>query len=241
MQPSTSGSGSQDKGSAFDISRALKYTFEDPSWVPKILIGAVFTLLSVFVVGTIWVSGYLVEIIRRTARGERNALPEWSLGGSIFRDGLRATVVVVIHILPIMILAVLVGLAIGGAATIVATSSEGAVDFQTGLFLMVLTGYLFFSLVGLAVLIYLPAALLRFVLQDRVSAAFDVRGNIAFIRRNRKAYSQALLVFFVASFIAQFGIVVLCVGFFPAAFWSTCVLGYALGELARFDRPQAGG
>jgi hypothetical protein len=28
---------------------------------------------------------------------------------------------------------------------------------------------------------------------------------------------------------------VLCIGFFPAAFWSLCVLGYGMGGLARQD------
>ena len=31
------------------------------------------------------------------------------------------------------------------------------------------------------------------------------------------------------------GVFVLCIGFFPAAFWSLCVLGYVLGDLARQD------
>ena len=49
-------------------------------------------------------------------------------------------------------------------------------------------------------------------------------------------FSMRFVVFFVASFIAQFGLIVLCIGFFPAAFWSTTVFGYALGELAREDQ-----
>jgi heme exporter protein D len=216
----------------YDYARALRFIFEDPGWVHKILLGAFFTLLSVFFIGSIWVSGYTVRIVRRTVGGERPPLPEWNNWGELFRDGLRATVVWLAHVLPLMLLAVLLALALGGAGTILSSSLDTSTDFQTVLFLMVLTGTIFFSLVGLAILLYLPAAFLRFVILDRVSAAFDFRENIAFIRRNMNSYFQALLVFSVASFIAQFGLIVLCIGFFPAAFWSVCVFGYAMGELA---------
>ena len=33
----------------------------------------------------------------------------------------------------------------------------------------------------------------------------------------------------VTNFVAQFGILLCCIGFFPAAFWSMCVAGWALG------------
>lgn len=220
----------------YDYARALRFVFDDPAWVPKILIGALFTLLSVFFVGSIWVSGYTVGIIRRTVGGERRPLPEWNNWGELFQDGLRATVVWLAYTLPLMLLAALMALALGGAATILSSSLDTPTDLQTSLFLMVLTGTVFFSLVGLAILLYLPAAFLRFVILDRVSAAFDFRENVAFIRRNMNSYFQALLVVSVASFIAQFGLVVFCVGFFPAAFWSVCVFAYAMGKLALEDQ-----
>jgi hypothetical protein len=218
-----------------DYARALRFVFDDPAWVPKTLIGALFTLLSVFFIGSIWVSGYTVGIVRRTVGGERRPLPEWNNWGELFRDGLRATVVWLAHIFPLMLLAILMALALGGAGTILSSSLDTPSDFQTALFLMVMTGTIFFSLVGLAILLYLPAAFLRFIILDQVSAAFDFRENIAFIRRNMNSYFQALMVFFVASFIAQFGLVVFCIGFFPAAFWSVCVFGYAMGKLALED------
>jgi hypothetical protein len=219
----------------YNSSRALRFVFDDPAWVTKILIGALFTLLSIFFVGSIWVSGYTVWIVRRTMAGERRPLPDWNNWSQLFRDGLRATAVYVAHCVPLIFLAALMGLALGGAGRILSSSFHTPMEFQTALFLMVLTGTVFFSLVGLAILLYLPAAFLRFVILDQVSAAFDFRENVAFIRRHMNSYFQALAVFFVASFVAQFGLVVLCVGFFPAAFWSICVFGFAMGELGLED------
>ena len=222
----------------YDYTRALKFVFEDPAWVPKILIGSLFTFLSVFFIGSIWLSGYIVGIVRRMSRGERHPLPEWNNLGDLFQDGLRATAVWLAYILPLFVLAVVLALALAGAATVPGTSLLAPTDFKTASFLVVLTGYIFFSLVGLAVMLYMPAAFLRFILLNRVSAAFDFRENFAFIRRNRNSYFQAIVVFSVASFIAQFGLIVLCIGFFPAAFWSMCVFGYAMGELALENKQE---
>ena len=57
--------------------------------------------------------------------------------------------------------------------------------------------------------------------------------NIAFIRDHSAPYLTALLAILLASFIAQFGFIVFCIGIFPAMFWSACVMGYVVGELAR--------
>jgi hypothetical protein len=217
---------------SYDYAGALKFVFDDPAWVRKILIGTLFTLLSVIFVGSIWVSGYVMAIIRRTMRREQRPLPEWTNQGELFRDGLRATLIGLIYALPLIVLAVLIASAVGGVATFLGKSFSTPGDFDTVLFLLVLTGNLLFSLAVLAVMFYLPAAFLRFVILDEVRAAFDFRKNIAFIRRNLRSYIRAHVVFFVASFVAQFGLIVLCIGFFPAAFWSICVFGYAMGKLA---------
>jgi hypothetical protein len=219
----------------YDSTRALAFVFDDPAWVPKILMGALFTLLGVIFVGSIWVSGYVVETVRRTMRDEKYPLPEWADWGRLFRDGVRATIVWFAYMLPLAILAVLLALALGGAGMLLSSSFATPSDFEAAFFLLVLTGYIFFSLVGLAVLLYLPAAFVRFVISDEIRAAFELRENIAFIRRNRGSYFRALLVFFVASFIAQFGFIILCIGLFPAAFWSICVFGYVMGGLALED------
>jgi hypothetical protein len=51
---------------------------------------------------------------------------------------------------------------------------------------------------------------------------------------------MALLAILLAALIAQLGFLVFCIGVFPATFWSTCVMGYVIGELARLDDPPAG-
>ena len=41
--------------------------------------------------------------------------------------------------------------------------------------------------------------------------------------------------YLVAAFVAQFGVLLCCVGVFPAVFWSYLVLAMALGQTSRLS------
>jgi hypothetical protein len=220
-----------DKKAPLDFGRALRFFFEDPKWVTKIILGGLFAMLSIFLVGTFFVAGYVVGITRRTARGESQPLPEWDDLGTLFVDGARALAVYLGHIIPLGILATVLALAVGGVF-----QSENTPDsLRIIAMLIVFAGYVLLTVASIAVLLYLPAAFTRFVVQDKVAAAFDVRENFLFIKRNLANYSLALLAILAASFLSQFGIILFCIGIFPASFWSSSVLGFVLGEVARQD------
>ena len=89
--------------------------------------------------------------------------------------------------------------------------------------------------VALAVAVYLPAALVRSSLRGSVGAGLEWRENVAFIRQNLANYALSLVAYLVAAFAAQFGVILCCVGFFPAAFWSYLVLAVALGQTVRLS------
>ena len=101
--------------------------------------------------------------------------------------------------------------------------------------LIVFAGFVLVTLASIAVLLYLPAAFIRFVVQDKVAAAFDVRENLLFIKRNLTNYGLALVAILAASFLSQFGVILFCIGIFLASFWSSSVLGFVLGEVALKD------
>ena len=219
-----------------DFGKALRFFFEDPRWVNKVVLGSLFTLLSLFFVGGFFVAGYVVRIIRRVASGESPPLPEWDDLAGIFTDGARAIAVYLGHVFPLAVLLTVLGLAAGGVAVSSQDAPEALRMFAA---LVMLAGYVVFTVVGLALLLYLPAAILRFIMQDRVAAAFDFRENLTFIKRNISTYGLALLTFLVASFLSQFGLILCCIGIFPASFWSSSVFGYVMGEVARRDSPLA--
>jgi hypothetical protein len=68
-----------------------------------------------------------------------------------------------------------------------------------------------------------------------VGDGFAAREVLGFIRANVGNYLIALVIYLLASFLSQFGILLCCVGIFPAAFWSYMVLAVALGQAVRLS------
>lgn len=224
-----------DASRPLDFARAFRFVVEDPDWIKKILIGGAFTLLSAVLVGAPFVSGYFVRLVRNVARGDERPLPEWDDLGGLFMDGLRALVVYVVHLVG----ALIVPFTLGGLLVLViagASEAGGAGDVLGGLAAVAMVGvYAVGGLLMLAAMVYVPAAVLRFILYDRVAAAFEPREVVGIVRRNPGAYLLALVLYLVTNLASQLGVVLCCVGVFPLGFWSFCILAWGLGEVARRD------
>lgn len=219
-------------GSSLDFGRTLRFFFEDPNWVQKILIGSLFTILSFFLIGTVFVAGYAARLVRRAARGERYPLPEWDDLGGMFSEGLGVLGAYLLHLLP-------VGLLMGASFVPMILFSESEGEPPAAAVLLFTMLVILAVVLGIGLMVYFTAAFTRLALEQRFAAAFEVEENLAFLKRNVSNLVMAIIAFMVANFIAQFGIVLLCVGILPATFWSQCVGAYALGEVA-FRDPGAG-
>lgn len=227
--------------STLDFGHGFTFFFEDPDWIKKALIGGLFTLLGALLIGTIFVAGYVVRLLRAVVRGEARPLPEWEDFGGMFMDGLKAVAAYLIVFLTAMALPLAlgcVGALIGGG---VASLGEGAEPLAA---LSALAFFGFYVLAGFAILlaaVYFPAGFTRFVLHDRIGAVIELRENLDYIRRNLANYALALVLYLAASFAAQLGFILCCVGLFVTSFWAACVAGWALGEVARRDPYLAAG
>jgi hypothetical protein len=158
-------------------------------------------------------------------------------------DGLRAMGIHLAHVLVVALplaLAALTLVLVGGDAAFVAGGSNEAGDAMgalAGLGFFAL--YAIFCVAMLCLMLYVPAALTRFAVSRRFFAGFEVLENVAFIRRNLVNYALSLVLYLMVSFVAQFGVVLCCVGLFPAAFWAGCILAWALGETVRLGTEVA--
>ncbi len=230
---------SQPSSPGLDPTRTLRFFFEDPDWVKKALVGGLFCLLAFFLVGSFFLAGYMLRTIQRVARSEQRPLPEWDDLGGLFGDGLRAVGVYLAHVLPVVLVPLFVfgasALVFGGTAALAERSREVADAMGALLGLVVFGLYALFMLAMLALSLYLPSAFVRLALLGRFGAALEWRENLAFVRRNLGPYLLALAFYLVASFVAQFGVLLFCVGVFPVTFWSLAVLAYGLGQVARGD------
>jgi hypothetical protein len=215
-------------GSSLDFGRALSFFFQDPDWVKKLLLGSLFTVLGFFLVGLFFLAGYMMRVIRRSARGEAYPLPDWDDLGGIFTDGLLVAVAYLGYVIPLSMLFAVPALGIAAVANV-----DGDPSPVMALVGVIAIGVL--TLFSLAVALYLPAVLTRLALKGNIGAAFEFEAIFAFIKRNAMNYILAILIAFVAQFISQFGIILFCVGIIPASFWATTVMANALGEVALRD------
>lgn len=219
-----------------DFGRAFQFYFEDPDWLKKTLIGGLFYLLAMFLVGLPFVAGYVVQVTRRAARGEARPLPEWTDYGQMFSDGLQIIGLYLLHFFA----AFLVPGSIGCLFAILGGVASGS-DAAGGVAALgMMAAYLLLFVMVFAVMLYFPAAYIRTAVTGRFSAGLEVRENIELIKRGPGNYFIALAIYWVTSLIAQFGVILCVIGLFPAAFWAMCVTGWALGEVARRD-PVLGG
>jgi hypothetical protein len=216
-------------GSHLDIHRAIRFFFEDPQWVTKLLMGSLFYLLAFVLIGMVFIAGYMMELIRRSARGERHPLPEWENLGDMFVEGATVLAAYFILVLPAMLLFIVPMMGIGAYAE----SRGDEAPIAAGVAVVILA--LALMAVYFALLLYFPAAVVRMALERRFSAAFEFSENFELLKRNFVNFILAILFYMLASFIAQFGMILFCIGIIPAAFWAVCVGAYSFGEVAFRD------
>jgi hypothetical protein len=222
-----------------DFGRCFTFITEDPDWLTKVIVGGLFTLLSAVLVGVPFILGYWGRTVKNVAAGQQRPLPAWDDLGGIFSDGLRLVGVYLVYFIGI---AVVLGL-IGGVLMVpfIALGASGALDESASGLIAALGGlgtlvlWVAIMLASLAALVYLPAALVRAALRDSFAEGFAWREVVGFIKANLGNYALSLVIYLVASFVSQFGMLLCCIGFFPAAFWAYQVLAYALGETVRLN------
>lgn len=159
----------------------FKFPFQGPGWQGRFAVGSALVLAGwiVPIVPLVFVYGYVVQVMRRAIAGEALDLPVWDDWGRLGADGLRATVVGLVYILPGLIV-YLGGIAVYLAATLALPLAESAGGDASVLFAFVFLGamgILFVSLAAGCLLLVLgaipaPVAVAHMVAKDRLAAGF---------------------------------------------------------------------
>lgn len=209
-----------------DFVRAFTFVFKDPEWVSKTLLGGLFVALSFVLVGVFFVMGYMARVARNVAAGRDLPLPEWDGYGDMFVEGLKLFVVSIAYMAP----TILVYAAVMAAAVVSGqTEAAEALGVLSGCMLLLVIPF------SILLLLMLPVALMSVAMTGSVSSAFDIPEILRFIRHNAVNYILAVLVYFVANFLAQFGIALLCVGVLFTTFLYYVVATWAFAEAWRLD------
>lgn len=214
----------------FDFGKPFTYVFDDPRWLQKILIGGLFVLASLFIVGWFFVLGYLARVTRNVIAGLEYPLPEWEDLGSFFSEGARLIGVTLCFTIPMFGIFMIF---IVPAVLSDATDNE-ALQAITGGF----AGCLSCLIVPIifAMIFFLPASLLFAAVEQRFGAAFEFGRIWPFIKANIGNYLLAIVIAFIARMVGGLGIFLLCVGVIFTLFWSFLVMTYGFAQVYRFRR-----
>jgi len=214
-----------------DIGKAFTFTFEDEDWLPKILVGGLFALLSVVLIGVPFVYGYYLETMKNVYLGNPRPLPKWGDGyDALFTKGLKAIVGLVIWSLPGILVACLFG-GLSGAA------GSGSAANQDTFNAVYWCGQCLSSLYSIAVYAIMPAALMKFSVSGEIGEFFKFGEIFRFISRNLGNYIIAIIVGWLATLVGYVGIIGCLVGIVFTAFWSLLVGAHLYGQVYRLAKP----
>ena len=238
-----------------ELGASFSFPFRHPAWLGRVLIGAALEVMPVVLVLPIvlaalrlrhhfpWqtfavlplavlvglvcrflVLGYLRRTAKGVLDGTADGLPAWDRTADDIVEGLKLWLVSVALFLPA------IGVTAGLTLLVMALSSP-------------MFAWLPIVMLGppalLITLIYLPAGLLATVAEGDAFAAFDFERVAETIGRAFGPYAVAFLVAIAAEIIAQFGLLICCVGIFATRFAAHCVGVHVFATAYRQGMPSS--
>jgi hypothetical protein len=214
-----------------DIGKSFTYVFEDANWIMKLVIGGLVSLVPIVNFAAL---GYMVATLKNVADGQAQPLPEWSNFGDHFMKGLYVFVGALIYAAPIILLyccMIAMTALVGGAGS---AGGNDAANAMAGIVsLLSICLWCLMMLFILVVAIMLPAAITRYAMNNQLSVFWDFRGNFDLISKNLSNYIIAILIAWVAGFVAGFGIILCFIGVIFTQFWSQLVTAHVYGQFWR--------
>ncbi|HLE56285.1 MAG TPA: DUF4013 domain-containing protein [Rhodothermia bacterium] len=193
----------QEEGSV-DFGQSFAYVFKDEEWFKKLSVGGLFVLLAMFIIGSFFVAGYELEVMRRVMRRDRRPLPQWDDLGRKLGEGFMLMVAFLVYAVPIMI---------------VSTFSDG-------------DGGVLAALMTLAFFLWVPAVQIQYARTSDFSACFRGAEIFQFVRSNLGTYvPAALLSILVWGLAFSFGWLAFIIGWPWVIFWGSLVSSHILGQV----------
>ena len=205
-----------------DYGKAFAYPFDDKEWVTKLLIGGILALIPIV---NLVVLGYMLKVTKNVADGAEQPLPGWDDFADYFVKGLISFLGILVWALPALVVAgvvVVLGLAAG---------SEASADYSGPLSACVFGLNCLSSLYGLFLAAVLPAALTQYAVSGDFGAFFRFGEMFRFITSNLGNYVVAILLAWVAQFVAGFGVILCVVGVIFTQFWASLVGAHLFGQV----------
>ena len=218
-----------------DYARSLSYVLEDQEWWQKLLILGLLSLIPI--VGPIYVSGYLIQVLQDVIQGREVPLPNAADEfGTRLVNGLLLTLITMIYMVPVMI----VGCASGGGSALLANStgdpeSAGIVSGVWGSCL----GCISFIL-GFLISLLLPFAWSKFAETGQFGDAFKLGEIFGAVRDNLgPTLLVALISMGVGLAAGLVGFLLCMIGAIFTSVYAQLVTAFLYGALYRQSKEKA--
>jgi hypothetical protein len=206
-----------------DAGRVFSFPFQDKSWMTKcLLLGLIYFIP---VIGFIVLTGYIVDVAQRTARGSDNPLPEIDFGGHLS----KGAPFFFYGLLLFLILLPLLSAPIMFAALFANNSNY----HNTALPLLIALPFVFLPLFMIAFTIYLTAAVSMAVVENNPKLIFSFARCFAAVKADPAAVLISFLLYYVVNLVGQAGILLCFVGLIVSIPLSLIMLGHVFGQLGR--------
>lgn len=238
------------------LRQVYRFPFQSPGWEQRFLIGVGLILASFLIpiLPAIFVTGYVLRLMRHAIQGEELVLPEWREWGDLALDGLRYLVVSLVYLLPGIIVMIL-GMGAYFFSFISGAMSAQANDAAMGFFVLVSMLILFLSMaLGMLLLLLgaipLPMALAHCAAKKSLGAAFRVGQWWSLLRLNKLDYFIAWVnlaglftILYTVMILAYYSLVLICLVIPLSAFigyYLALVFAGLFGQIYRESLRKAG-
>jgi len=197
-----------DRVQTIDWGKGFTVLFEDREWVGKTLIGGIFLLLSIVLIGIPFVFGYILEFARNVIERRSPVLPEWDNMGDKFTKGLVFTIIIIIFSLIFGVVIFLLALI-------------PCLGWIAGVIISILFSFVY------------PFLLCEYAVTNNFSAVFNFERMFNFIGNQIVNILIAIILTIVIGIIGSLGIILLLIGIIFTSFWAVIGSTYFYAEVYR--------
>lgn len=168
-----------------DYVNALKYPFTN---IKSFIIGALMSVLSMFLIPFLFLNGYLVKMIRATNE-KSEFMPEWKDWKELLFDGVFVSAIEVAYLLPSLLLfTVASGTSTQTLASAIASNTVLDIGITTVALLLIS------SILMLFAFFIIPVAVVNYALTKEFRKAFDIKNMLKTIIMNPLHYLLSLVI-----------------------------------------------
>lgn len=208
-----------------DFTRAITYVFSEKDWWKKILITGLIGIIPF--VGLIYLLGWMMEIVANVRNNSFVRLPEKPTF-SIFRNGLKMTVSLLVHLIPMLIVYLFSSILYRVWAGLFGGFIERA-GLQLITFVVDIVEFFYIFLI----LLVLPVIIYKLLRKNALRDTFDFKGTYRTIRYNTDVYFQLLVAAILSLIVAGVGISLFYIGMIFTLPFGVAVYSYLVGDVAK--------